>query len=58
MRADYDAQEGASNHLGNVGELHFDAVLIFVSFDGHNLKVTRVKELSTDFSVDAAMAGN
>ena len=37
--------------------MHFDAVLIFVSFNSHNLKVTRVKELSTDFSVDAATIG-
>ena len=33
-------------------------MLVFVSFDRHNLEVTSVEELSADFSVDAAKMGN
>ena len=33
-------------------------MFIFVSFHGHNLKVTSVEELTADFSVDAAMTRN
>ena len=55
---DDGAQEGRSNHLCNIGELHFDAVLIFVGFHSHDFEVTRVEELTTDLSVDAAIMGN
>ena len=51
-------QVGIISHLCNVGKLHFNAVFIFVSFHGHNLKVTSVEELTADFSVDAAMTRN
>ena len=47
-----------SGHLCNIRKLHLNAVLVFVSFHCHNLKVTSVEELSADFSVDAATMGN
>ena len=42
-------------HLCYVGELHFNAVLIFVSFHCHYFKVAGVEELLTDFCIDAAI---
>ena len=47
---------GWLHHLGNVGQLHLDAVLVLVSSNTHQLELASVEQLLDDVSVDAEVA--